>query len=55
VTCFHYELPDSRIGSANSKTAPQGALALTQSCPPWAWMIDRQMVSPKPKPCGLVV
>ena len=54
--CFRQELlPTSRIGKANVKTAPCGALALAQSRPPWAWMIDRLMASPMPKPCGLVV
>jgi hypothetical protein len=51
-----YELPPSaRSGSANAKTAPRGMLALAQSRPPCASMIDRLMASPMPKPCGLVV
>jgi hypothetical protein len=47
VPAFVMSCPDSRIGSAKSKTVPRGALALTRSRPPWAWMIDRQDGQPQ--------
>ena len=47
--------PSFSTGRANWKTAPRGVLALAQSCPPCASMIERQIGSPIPIPAGLVV
>src|SRR6516162_596480 len=35
--------------------APRGRLAVIHNRPPWASMIDRQIASPIPMPCALVV
>jgi hypothetical protein len=37
------------------KVAPPSALFTAQSRPPWAWMIERQMDRPIPKPSPFVV
>ena len=42
-------------GNATSKIAPRGSLARTESCPPCASTMDRQIDSPMPIPPGLVV
>src|SRR5206468_1120675 len=43
------------IGSTNWNVAPRPSLAVAQSRPPWASTIERQIASPMPRPCGLVV
>jgi len=42
-------------GNVNWKTAPRGALALAHKRPPCPSTIERQIVSPRPMPFGLVV
>jgi hypothetical protein len=43
------------IGKVNWKIAPRSSLAIAHNFPPWASIIERQIASPIPIPCGLVV
>src|SRR5215813_14342403 len=42
-------------GSVKATVAPSASLLIAQRRPPWDSMIERQIVSPMPMPCCLVV
>lgn len=42
------------VGTVNCRIAPRGSFALAHNSPPCAWMIERQIDSPNPRPLGLV-
>src|SRR5262245_58062658 len=46
---------DGATSRAKQKVAPWSALLVARKRPPWASTIERQIASPSPSPCSLVV